>query len=91
LTKVKTAGPFASLLLPNMNNIVPSERRSRAQVALFKAAIDVVEGGPGTLKGTNDPFGDGPFEYRALDKGFELRSKLVVRGQPVALVIGNAK
>jgi hypothetical protein len=89
--KVKKAGPFAGLLLPNMNNIVAFERRSRAQVALFKAAIDVVDGGPAKLKGSNDPFGDGPFEYQALDRGFELKSKLVVRGQPVTLVVGNAK
>jgi len=29
------------------------------------------------LKDSKDPFGDGPFEYRALDKGFELKSKLL--------------
>ena len=60
-------------------------------MALFKAAIAVVQGGPDKLKDIKDPFGDGPFEYRALDKGFELKSKLLFKGQPVTLTVGKGK
>ena len=38
-----------------------------------------------------DPFGDGPFEYHALDKGFELKSKLLFHDQPVTLAVGPAQ
>jgi hypothetical protein len=40
---------------------------------------------------TKDPFGNGPFEYRILDKGFELKSKLLFKGQPLTLSVGTAK
>ena len=60
-------------------------------MALFQAALAVVRGGPDKLKEIKDPFGDGPFEYRALDKGFELKSKLLASGKPVTLVVGRGK
>ena len=60
-------------------------------MALFKAALAVVKGGPDKLKDIKDPFGDGPFEYRALDKGFELKSKLLFKGQPVMLTVGKGR
>ena len=88
--KVKAADPLATLILSS-NLTITSERRNRAQIALFKAAIAVVQNGPDTLKDIKDPFGDGPFEYRALEKGFELKSKLLFRDQPVLLTIGNGK
>lgn len=56
---------------------------------MFKAAIAVVQDGPDKLKEIRDPFGDGPFEYHALDKGFELKSKLLFRDQPVMLTVGH--
>ncbi len=60
-------------------------------MALFKAAIAVVQGGPENLRDIEDPFGNGPFEYRALDHGFELKSKLLFKGQPVMLTVGKGK
>ena len=56
-----------------------------------RAALAIVQGGPDKLKDSKDPFGDGPFQYRALDKGFELKSKLLVKGQPLTLTVGAAK
>ena len=53
--------------------------------------IGAVKGGPGKLKDIEDPFGNGPFEFRALDKGFELKSKLLYKGQPVMLTVGRGK
>ena len=56
---------------------------------LLKAAIAVVRGGPEKLEAIKDPFGTGPFAYRRLDKGFELKSKLVFHDQPVSLTVGQ--
>ena len=56
---------------------------------LLKAAIAVVRGGPEKLEAIKDPFGTGPFEYRPLDKGFELKSKLLFHDQPVSLTVGQ--
>jgi hypothetical protein len=67
------------------------KRRNETQKALFRAALTVVQGGPDKLKDIKDPFGDGPFQYRALDQGFELKSRLLFKGQPVLLTVGNGK
>ena len=56
---------------------------------MLEAAMAVVQGGPDKLKDIKDPFGDGPFEYRALDEGFELKSKLTFNAQPVSLTVGR--
>jgi hypothetical protein len=85
------ANPLVGFILPPMDEIVARERRYQTQMALFKAALAVVQGGPDKLKDVKDPFGDEPFAYRALDKGFELKSKLLYKGQPVSLVVGQAK
>jgi hypothetical protein len=60
-------------------------------MVLFQAALAVVQGGPDKLKDIKDPFGDGPFEYRTLDKGFELKSKLLYQDKPVTLTVGQGK
>ena len=44
--------------------------------------------GQAALEKHTDPFGQGPFEYQAQAKGFELRSKLSLDGKPVSLVVG---
>ena len=66
-----------------------AERRAQTRMALFKAALAVVQGGPDRLKDIKDPFGDGPFEYRASGEGFELKSKLLHQGKPVTLTVGQ--
>jgi hypothetical protein len=91
IKKAKAASRLTSFFLPNMDHFVASVRRAQTQMALFKAALAVVRGGPDALKDIRDPFGDGPFEYRALDKGFELKSKLLVKDQPLTLVVGQGK
>jgi hypothetical protein len=89
--KAKAANPLAGYVLPNMEKFAAAQRRAQARMALFQAALAVVRGGPDKLKDIQDPFGDGPFEYRALDKGFELKSKLLANGRPVTLVVGKGK
>ena len=89
--KATAVNKTASYILPNLDKIVPTARRTQTQSALFRAALAMVEGWPDKLKDIQDPFGSGPFESRAVDKGFELRSKLLFKGQPVTLTAGKAK
>ena len=88
--KVKSASPLSTLII-SMDHEIASERRNQTQRELFKAALAVVQGGAGKVRDIQDPFSDGPFEYRPLDKGFELTSKLIVKGQPLTLTVGNRK
>jgi hypothetical protein len=55
---------------------------------MLQAAIVVAQGKPERLKGFRDPYGDGPFSYRRVERGFELRSKLTLEGAPVTLRVG---
>jgi hypothetical protein len=87
--RTKSANVLAGFFVPGIDRLVAAERRSEAQMALFKAALGVVVGDAAKLKDFKDPFGDGPFEYRPLEKGFELKSKLLFKGQPVILTVGG--
>jgi hypothetical protein len=84
----QSANPVARAILPALEKVVDARDRARARLALLKAAIAVVRDGQGALAQHPDPFGSGPFEYKALPRGFELRSKLVLKGEPVTLTIG---
>jgi hypothetical protein len=70
---------------------VAANRRAETRMAMLLAAIAVLESGPEKLAGIKDPFGDGPFNYRKLEKGFELSSKLEDKGKPVTLTVGVKK
>jgi hypothetical protein len=83
------ANPAAAALLPGMERVVAAKRRADARMVLFRAAVAVAQDGAGRLKDFKDPFGDGPFGYKAFDGGFELTSKLTYKGEPVSLVAGK--
>jgi hypothetical protein len=87
----KANHPAAALLLPTIDQLRAKQQRQQARMAMLLAGIAVAESGPEKLNELKDPFGAGPFEYRALDKGFELKSKLVHEGRPVTLIIGDQK
>jgi hypothetical protein len=89
VTKTKAAHPLAGYLLPSMASYVAAQRRCLAKRALFDGALAVVQEGRGKLQTIPDPFGDGPFEYRAVDDGFELKSKFVFKEHAVALTVGQ--
>jgi len=89
--KAKADYPLAGTILPAVDQLLVKEQRGDARMAMLLAAVAVVESGPEKLTEIKDPFGDGPFEYKALDQGFELKSKLLFEGQPVTLVIGQRK
>src|SRR5262249_61664664 len=48
--KAKAANPLPRYFLPAMDKMVAAERRNQTQIALFKAALAVVQGGPDRLK-----------------------------------------
>jgi hypothetical protein len=75
--------------LPDVEQLLAKEHRNDARMAMLLAAVAVAESGPEKLKAIKDPFGDGPFEYHALDSGFELQSTLEFEGKPVALTFGR--
>jgi len=89
--KTKADNAVAGLLLPAIDNIRAKQQRHQARMAMLLAGVAFVEGGAEKLNQIKDPFGSGPFEYKALDQGFELKSKLLYEGQPVTLVIGRRK
>jgi hypothetical protein len=89
VNKKAQANPIAKAILPNYDKVVDTEARSVCRLAMLKAAIAVAKGGPDKTKDFADPYGDGPFEYKALPQGFELRSKLQFRGEPVVLQVGQ--
>jgi hypothetical protein len=89
--KVKAENLLASHLLSSVEKMLAAQHRNQTQIALLRAAVAVVRDGPDKIKDSKDPFGDGPFEYRARDKGFELKSKLLYKGQPVMLIVGEGK
>src|SRR5436309_3934494 len=66
---------LAATILPAVDKIFEAEERQTASRALFRAALAVADGGPDRLKDAQfrDPFGAGPFEYRARPQGFELQ------------------
>jgi len=87
--KTKADHPLAALLLPSIDSLRAKEQRHQARMGMLLAGIAVVEGGPDKLKEIKSPFG--PYEYKVLDKGFELKAKLLYEGQPVTLAIGQRK
>jgi hypothetical protein len=84
----KTADRVARAFVPAMGSVVARAQFHHAQMTLFNAAVAVIQGGPDKLKEIKDPFGNGPFDYHALDKGFELKSQLQYQGKPVILRVG---
>jgi hypothetical protein len=87
--KAKTANPLADQILPLNDVMIATERQTQTRMTLFKAALAIVQAGPNKLKEITDPLGDGPFQYRASDKWFELTSKLLYHEKPVSLTVGQ--
>ena len=87
--KAEAANPMAGVLLPALGKVGAKQRRNQVRLAMLMAAIAVAQDGPAKLKEIKDPSGDGPFEYRELDNGFELKSKLSVEGEVVTLTVGR--
>jgi len=89
--KVEKANHLIKMLVPAVGRSWYSEAAARTKLAMLKAAIDVALEGKAALEKHKDPYGDGPFGYKALrGKAFELRSRLVVpKKGPVVLRVGG--
>ncbi len=72
--------------LPKVRNFV---MRLETKWAMLAAAIALYKEGAKALSSVKDPYGDGPFEYRKWDGGFELSSKLTYDDKPVSLTFGK--
>ena len=89
--KTKAENPLAGTLLPAIDQLRAKDQRNQVRLAMLLAAAAVAAEGPDKLKESKDPFGTGPFEYKAQGQGFELRSKLQFEGKPVTLTVGQRK
>jgi hypothetical protein len=69
------SNPLAKAVLSYFPGARDAEKTQECRQLLLKAAIDVVLRGKDALADYRDPFGDGPFQHKPTDGGFELRSK----------------
>jgi hypothetical protein len=87
-TAAQANNPIAEWVLPSLGTVVTSDGWHETKRVLLRAAIAVAQNGPAALKDHRDPYGNGPFEYKALPQGFELKSKFVMDGQPATVTAG---
>jgi hypothetical protein len=82
--------PLAVSVLAHFEGIRFASDRTRVRFAMLNAALTGVSGGPGQLQAIKDPFGDGPFDYRPFQGGFELKSKLQGNDRlPTVVTVGR--
>jgi hypothetical protein len=87
----KPARALGMLLFPSVEASRASEADHHTRLAMLKAALAVVGGGPEALKAASlkDLYADGPFSYEKTAGGFRLVSKHDRDGKPVTLDIGQ--
>lgn len=82
------ANPIAARLGPDYENARDEESHAHCRLVLLRTGLGVLRRGKAALKDHPDPYGDGPFEYKALDGGFELGSALVCYKRRVRIRFG---
>jgi hypothetical protein len=87
--RAQAQNPIAELLVPAMDKVIATQRRTEVRLAMLLAGIAVAESGSDALADIDDPYGDGPFAYREVEGGFELSSGLVHEGAPVSVRFGK--
>ncbi len=87
--KIDGLDPITGIFPPNLGYLREGTGKCAARMAMFEAAITIVQDGPDAAKKTRDPFDDGPFGYVNHDGGFTLSSSATVRGEPVTLRVGK--
>ena len=80
--------PVAQAFFTDPAAVVDMEARTIEMRALFAAALSASQSGTGALSSHPDPFGRGPFVYKPVAGGFELRGSLIWKDKPVLLVTG---
>jgi hypothetical protein len=89
--EVEKANRLAALTFPAILKARPKEFRTEAKLAMFRAAVAYKLHGEEGLRGVNDPFGQGPFQFErfvfeGLDRGFKLTSAYIGNGYPETLI-----
>jgi hypothetical protein len=80
--------PFSQVAIvecPGISGAYLQSRNLRAQWTILRAAAIVFQRGPGAVKETGDPYGEGPLRCEPLADGFTISSALVIDGNPVGL------
>jgi hypothetical protein len=85
------ANPIAAALGFDYVDARDEESTAHCRLVLFRTGLDVLRRGRAALNDHADPYGDGPFEYKALDGGFELGSALVCYNRRVRIRFGVPK
>lgn len=82
------ANPIAAVLGPAYDLARGEESTAHCRLVFLQTALDVLRRGRAALDDHPDPYGDGPFEYKALDGGFELGSALAYRNLRIRMRFG---
>lgn len=83
---------FVAQLRPSVAALRFTECEMQARRAMLRAALAVAAGGSDRLKENPDLFGNGPFEVRTVEGGYELKSALgKVIGRPVVLAVRHTR
>jgi hypothetical protein len=83
------SNPFAAILLPDFRKAYEASAAAQTRILLVRAAIAVVQSGPGALKVFQDPVEHQALEYEAQSHGFRLTSGVVFHGQPMSIIVGT--
>jgi hypothetical protein len=87
-TTRQAGNPVFKIFFPAVSKFRNSQARADVRRALLSAALAVQLNGPEALKTHPDPVAGGPFDYKKLSGGFELRSKFDQDSQPLSLTVG---
>lgn len=81
--------PFVKSTAPMIKRVHEQLVAMDAKRGMFETALAIVSTGPDAAKQSKDPAGEGPFEYTAGNPGFVLKSKALLKGKPVTLIVGR--
>ncbi len=83
--------PVFKLLAPALGKLRQAEARLQTRRAMLAAALAVLKDGRDALKTHPDPYDGAAFQYKAVEGGFELRSKLKMKDRPMTLTVGGTR
>lgn len=80
---------WAGIIGPSMKRQRQTTAAYETKWAMLLSAIAIQRDGAEALKEWSDPYGDGPFDIRPTDSGFELHGDLTVRDKRITLRVGR--
>jgi len=88
----RSPNPIFKMLYQSWDKAAQKRYRTEVSEAMVRAALDYKAHGEAAIKAVKDPCGDGPLAFRRFvfkgeDRGFELKSALILdNGKPVTLI-----